>query len=657
MRHIRFSFLKCAMLTFGILLLLNCCEDKEPDALSVSHPEFTFTADDTEERVATITTNVNSWSIERLGDWINATEDDDRLRIRVENYNETGNPREGSITVSAGAAKPVVIAIKQEARASLSVDPESLSFDAKESGSKSVQITTTAAGWDAESDASWIKLAKQGNTLSVSVDANSGEDRSGRITLKAGNAAEKTVTVTQTKQHTLSVSPSSLEFAADETGEKSVTINTSAPSWNATKEASWITLTPQGNTLKVSVEANTGANRSAQITVTAGNAPPVTVSVTQKEKQHTLSVSPSSLEFTYNETSQKSVTVTTSASSYSASTNVSWIMLNLQGSTLRVSVTANSGTSSRSGTITISAGNAPNRTVSVMQTGQSNTLSVSPTSLAFTYNETSQKTVTVTTSASSWSASPSASWITISKLSTSFRVSVTANSSTSSRSGTITISAGNAPDRTVTVTQTGTPASSDPWPRRSYYTGTGTPVLVNATSSDYINPWSGTVTPYPLTGTPSYYSFSNWAGYAEGFRCNYSGGKMIIDGSRLIYEDSGIKVYFKAIIFPTSTTWDEVPNYEVIRNESTRTLDFSGTYSGRTVSVGYVFLYGTSLVGAITFSNAKLTITSTYSTPEFSGDPVTTQNLNAITEDDLKKIISKIKKEEPSTVFKKALLP
>jgi hypothetical protein len=642
-----------------MVLLCACPCPEEPDTLSVSHTEFIFTADDTEEKVATITTNVNSWSIETVGAWITATKEveDGRLHIRVENYNETGNPREGSITVSAGAAQPVAIVIKQEARASLSVDPEALSFDANESGSKPVQITTTASGWEAESDASWIKLAKQGNTLNVSVEANSGEDRSGRITLKAGNAAEKTVTVTQTKQHTLSVSPSSLEFTADETGEKPVTINTSAPSWNATKEASWITLTPQGNTLKVKVDANTGAGRSGQITVTAGNAPPVTISVTQEEKQHTLSVSPSSLEFTYNETGQKTVTVTKSASSYSASTNVSWIMLNLQSGTILVSVTAYSGTSSRTGSITVSSGNAPNRTVTVTQTGQSNTLSVSPTSLAFTYNESSQKTVTVTTNASFWSASPSASWITISKLSTSFWVSVSANSSTSSRSGSITISAGNAPDRTVTVTQTGTPASSGPWPRRSYYTGTGTPVLVNTTSSDYNNPWSGTVTPYPLTGTPSYYTFSNWAGYPDGFRCNYSGGKMIIDGSRLILEDSGIKVYFKAIIFPTSSTWVEVTNYEVIRNESTRTLDFSGTYNGHNVSVGYIFLQGTTLIGAITFSNAKLTITSTYSTPEFSGDPVTTPNLNAISENDLKKIISIIKKEEPSTVFKKALLP
>jgi hypothetical protein len=130
---------------------------------------------------------------------------------------------------------------------------------------------------------------------------------------------------------------------------------------------------------------------------------------------------------------------------------------------------------------------------------------------------------------------------------------------------------------------------------------------------------------------------------------------MIIDGSRVIDEDSGYKMYFKAFIINESgKQWDEVTNYEVKRNQSTRTLDFSGTNSGYSVRVGFVILNGTSLVGAIAYTNAKLTLSSSSSAPQLSGD-MANLNLNAITENDLKTIISEIKKS-PSTVYKKAPL-
>jgi hypothetical protein len=451
MRHIRFSFLKYAIMAFGLLLLSSCRED-DPDTLLVSPTEFTFAADDTKKEIAVVATNVDTWSFQKSDSWVTANQESDKLYISVVN-NETGNPRETTISVIAGKANPVTITVKQSARNKLSISPEALLFDAGESGSKVVTVDTDAPGWDAKTDGSWIKLDKQGNTLNVSAEANPGSNRNAKITITAGNAAEKTITVTQAERNTLFISPSSLLFASDETGEQPVTITTNAPDWEATTEADWITFSKQGNTLLVSVSENTGlSDRDATITIAAGSAPPATLPVKQQKQNNTLSINPLSLSFTAS-ADEQSVTVTTNASGWEATANASWITVSKQSNTLLVSVSANTATSSRTANITITAGNAPAVTLTVTQNGANNTLSVSPSSLSFGASESAQKTVTVTTNASGWEATANASWITLSKQSNTLLVSVSANTATSSRTADITITAGNASSRTVTVTQ------------------------------------------------------------------------------------------------------------------------------------------------------------------------------------------------------------
>jgi hypothetical protein len=284
MKHIRLNFLKYAILTFGMLLLSNC-EEKEPDdILSVSPTKLSFTADDTKEEIVTVTTNTDAWSFQVSDSWVTARKENDELRISVQNYNETGEQRHAEINIAAGAANTVTVRISQSARNSLSVIPESLSYDADEIGSQTINVTTGAQSWDATTNDSWISLSKQGNTLIVTVSTkNTGSSpRSATIRITAENALEKTVTVTQAARHTLSVDPSSLSFEADDTSEKTVTVTTTASGWDATTEASWITLNKQNNTLWVSVSKNTGSSdRNANVIITAGNAPPVTVSVMQ----------------------------------------------------------------------------------------------------------------------------------------------------------------------------------------------------------------------------------------------------------------------------------------------------------------------------------------------------------------------------------------
>jgi hypothetical protein len=692
-----------------VILSTSCCKE-EPDTLSVSPAAFTFTADDTKEESATITTNADAWNVEATDNWVIYRREGDKLHLSVQNYNETGAPRETDILVTAGAAEPFPVKITQSARDNLAVNPESLEFAADATGSREVSIETNVENWEATTDASWITLSRQNKTLTVSVSKNTDtRTRSGAIKITAGNAFEKTVTVTQAEQHTLSVSPTTLSFAANETGERTLTVTTSASEWAVSSDASWVKTTKQSNTLRVSVSANTGSSdRSAKLTFTAGNATPVTVTVTQ-EKQHTLSVSPTSLSFTAS-AAEKSVTVTTTATSWDATETASWITISKQSNTLSVSASANTSTSSRSATITVTAGNAPSVTVSVTQAGQAvNTLSVSPTSLSFTATETSQKTVTVTTDASSWSSTSGASWITISKQSNTLRVSVSANTSTSSRSATLTVTAGNAPSRTVSVTQAGQSANTlSVSPTSLSFTATETAqktvtVTTNASSwnatsgsswvtltkqsnalrvsvsantgsssrSATITVTAGTAPSrtvsvtqqansssstqvtdgiYTGRGTPSipgtpgpstwdclilnntagtYFTIASWAGVSGlNVRCNYKNSKIYMDGSTMIGEDNTHRYYFRVgnINGNTLTVAPASYEYAVTWNSSSRVLDFSGTYSGRTAIVGIVGFHKSTgaleIVLIEMYANLRLTLDISLASSQISGDAV-----------------------------------
>lgn len=377
MKSFRLHFPMFVAIIISALSIMSCSDDKEPDTLSVSPKNLTFTADDIEEKIAVITTNVSTWTANKSDSWVNLREVGNNLHITVQNHTDTQNSRKATITIIAGDAEPETISIEQEAKEinTFSVSPTSLSFEANETGDKTVAVTTNAASWDMTADASWVTLTKQDNTLKVTVATKNTQttERTANIKLTAGNAPDITIKVTQGAATTLSVSPASLSYEANETGEKSVTISTNASSWDATTNSSWITWSKSNNTLKVNVtSANTGSSsRSASITVTAGDATPVTLTVTQGAAT-TLSVNPTSLSYNASETGTKNITISTNAASWSATKSASWITISSNSNTLHVNVTsANISTSPRSADILIEAGNAAPVTLTVTQNGAS----------------------------------------------------------------------------------------------------------------------------------------------------------------------------------------------------------------------------------------------------------------------------------------------
>ena len=82
---------------------------------------------------------------------------------------------------------------------------------------------------------------------------------------------------------TLSVSPTSITFAGNET-TKTVTVITNAANWEFTPAPDWLSLEKQGKTtLNISVNSTSKEKRTASIVFTAGSAVPATLQITQEK--------------------------------------------------------------------------------------------------------------------------------------------------------------------------------------------------------------------------------------------------------------------------------------------------------------------------------------------------------------------------------------
>ena len=259
----------------------------------------------------------------------------------------------------------------------------------------------------------------------------------------------------------LTVSPTSLTFGS---GASSAPVTvTSNVSWTVSETLSWITVSPTGGSgngsFTVSATANTGAARSGTITVNGGGlSRPITVS--QPAVTNTLTIAPTSLSFAA--TASSSTVTVTSNGGWTVTDDQSWISVSpASGSnngSFAVSATANTGTASRSGVVTVSGGGLTPRTIAVTQAGTSaNNLTVSPTSLPLA-SGASSGTVSVTANVT-WTVGDDQTWLSTSSAggsgNGSFTVSATANTGTSSRSGVVSVTGGGLPARTITVTQAG----------------------------------------------------------------------------------------------------------------------------------------------------------------------------------------------------------
>ncbi|PGH38577.1 MAG: hypothetical protein CRN43_14260, partial [Candidatus Nephrothrix sp. EaCA] len=228
-------------------------------------------------------------------------------------------------------------------------------FASATGGAGEVTVATTCA-WTAASDAEWITNISPafgtGNaTVTYSVAANTGAERTGRITI-----AEKIYAVTQADAscaYSLRESSAAIPAEASASGRAEIiTTRVSCP-WAASSNEEWITnISPaygRGNViLTYSVAANTGTERTGTIII-AGQ----TYTVRQAGPC-TFSLSKSSAEFSGNASSGTLEVITTPSCTWTAASDAEWITVNptsgTGNATVTYSVAANTG-AERTGTL------------------------------------------------------------------------------------------------------------------------------------------------------------------------------------------------------------------------------------------------------------------------------------------------------------------
>jgi len=190
------------------------------------------------------------------------------------------------------AASAVMISSCKDNKESdkLTVTPTAISFSATNPSEQTVIIDTNVKGWNPVPSDNWIFISKGEGKFTVMVSEYSGtDDREGTIVVKA-RKAEETVRVTQTAKQsiTLSLNPSSITFAENETGTKSVVVTPITASWEYSYSADWLIISKEGSTLNVTVNGLNLGNtaRTATVSITAtGSTTPVTLQVKQEVSQ------------------------------------------------------------------------------------------------------------------------------------------------------------------------------------------------------------------------------------------------------------------------------------------------------------------------------------------------------------------------------------
>jgi hypothetical protein len=187
----------------------------------------------------------------------------------------------------------------------LSVQPTTITLEADGTG-QTISVSSNTS-WTAVPRDSWLKCSPAGgtggNSITVSADINTGEERSTKLTLtdKTNRATAEvritqkkgdspTPTPTPTPDPTLTVKPNSLDFTSS-AGSNTFTIESNT-SWTVKSDQDWCTVnTASGTnnaTITVNVTENTSpTDRNATIFIdysieNSSDTEPVSVNISQK---------------------------------------------------------------------------------------------------------------------------------------------------------------------------------------------------------------------------------------------------------------------------------------------------------------------------------------------------------------------------------------
>lgn len=297
MRKIFQVLLGTAMVAAAVL---SCKKDEiKQETLEVSPSEdLQFFASGNEDAVLTISTNASSYEVD-AEKWVITQKDGNKLSVNVEDNKSA--ERSCDMTISAGTAEPVVIKITQAAGEAdaISVAPTSLLFRASGNEPQTLAVTTNVEDWTYVADfgkneqEGWFTVTPddadpKSLTVTVTDYTETDGERTGSIDFSAGEA-KVSVPVRQSARDMVEVTPSEpLTFSWNDAEGVALEVTTTADSWDAavdTDGEGWVTAQKEGTTLTISVKENDSeSERNGKVTVSAGNAKPVEIQVTQTGK-------------------------------------------------------------------------------------------------------------------------------------------------------------------------------------------------------------------------------------------------------------------------------------------------------------------------------------------------------------------------------------
>jgi len=169
-----------------------------------------------------VETNQSDWDVESDQQWLTVT------KMAIARYFSlsanpvltTTSPLPAKVTVTAGNATPIIINVQQIGQEpALIVTPDNrtlvFSVTGKSATSDDIPITPTFAvvsnegTWDAKSNKDWLKVVKEGNTFSLSTDANNIDSPNAEaiVTVTGLDAEPVVITVAQSTEFFLQIDP------------------------------------------------------------------------------------------------------------------------------------------------------------------------------------------------------------------------------------------------------------------------------------------------------------------------------------------------------------------------------------------------------------------------------------------------------------------
>jgi hypothetical protein len=474
----------------------------------------------------------------------------------------------------------------------LTVSKTQFTFEADDTEAQTLTVTTSASTWSAYSSDSWLKASKSENTLSISVQNYTDSERSRKatITIEAGDVDPVTISVTQNARtiDNLSIDPVSLSYETSESGDKSVNITTSAPSWDATVDASWVSLRKQGTTLMVSAAENTGPARNANITITAGNAPPVTLPVTQAQGH--ITYNKAYCEYLGDDYGKGTAVFLLHLYDYDLKTGIV-----IQGHCALPSIPSNFRVAT--GTYNYGTGNNFGRSMTFAGGEKQDT----GTGGTCVYDFYTEEFIFIDGGTFTIEASGNNNTVTTNFSGKDYKTGASVNNIQYRFTGQIEYYI---PDPMPIINGT--------------YSANGTPDFLISPGD---RTWSGRITTYT---SGRYYTISNFGNDGIEVRLLYmdESNKIIMDGVTKVAESTNSNGYFRIGYKNGESAYilNSTSDYTINYNASTRTLDFSGTVQDRPAMVGVVG-YSKSTnepVSVFTdlYTNLKLVVTSTSSAPQ-----------------------------------------